>query len=269
MNKRTQLEISNSITGAKQDNPKNRSNQISLKNIKNHSISVGLEDIDNAIFYYFENIIKPIVYQNGETIKVPIIYGNPERWKSMQKDGGYRDKSGALLLPVIAITRTSLTKDRTVTNKLDANRPNLYTTLSKNYNQKNSYSNFNILNNRKPVEQFNITVVPSYVTIEYECLIQTYYFDQLNKLIEAIEYASDSYWGNPEEFKFRSFIDNFKTTTEISTEKERFAKGSFTIRLRGYIVPDVLQKDIQSIKIINSKSKITINTEIVSNLTNI
>ena len=47
--------------------------------------------------------------------------------------------------------------------------------------------------------------------MEYECLIQTYYMSQLNKIIEACEYASDAYWGDPSKFKFRAFIDSFTT----------------------------------------------------------
>jgi hypothetical protein len=31
----------------------------------------------------------------------------------------------------------------------------------------------------------------------------------MNKLIEAINYASDSYWGDPESFKFKASIDSF------------------------------------------------------------
>ena len=37
-------------------------------------------------------------------------------------------------------------------------------------------------------------------------MIFTYYNDQLNKIMEALEYASDSYWGDPERFKFKATI---------------------------------------------------------------
>ena len=40
--------------------------------------------------------------------------------------------------------------------------------------------------------------------------------EQLNKIIESCEYASDAYWGNPERFKFRAFIDSFTTATELT-----------------------------------------------------
>ena len=86
---------------------------------------------------------------------------------------------------------------------LDANMPNLYGTFQKAFNAKNAYSNFSILNNRVPVKQFHAVAIPDYVNIEYSCIIQTYYMEQLNKIIEACEYASDAYWGDPERFKFR------------------------------------------------------------------
>ena len=37
------------------------------------------------------------------------------------------------MLPIIVIKRDSLSKDRTVANKLDANQPNLYGQWSKQY----------------------------------------------------------------------------------------------------------------------------------------
>lgn len=261
----TQSEISYDIIGTSKVSI-NRSEKLSMRNNNSKPITVGLEDIDSAIFYYFNEVIKPYVIQNNERIAVPVIYSSPERWKSYQKDGYYRDKSGGIMLPIIAIKRDSIEKDRTLTNKLDANHPNLYSSSQKTYDQKNSYSNFNILNNRIPTKQFNLTVVPSYVTLEYSCIVQTYYVEQLNKIVEAIEYASDSYWGDPERFKFRAFIDIFNTTVELIAEQKRSAKATFSIRLRGYIIPETLQKDLTAVKYINSKSKITMDVEIISNI---
>jgi hypothetical protein len=243
----------------------NRSTKLSFKDDTTKPFSIGIQDLDEAVFYYFENVIQPFVYQNGERYKVPIVYGSPESWKSYQKDGYYRDKNGAIMLPIIAIKRDSIAKDRSVTNKLDSNQPNLYATFQKSFNPKNFYSNFAALNNKIPVKTFHAVAVPDYVTLEYSCIIQTYYMEQLNKVIESIEYASDAYWGNPERFKFRAFIDQFTTATELSAGQDRLVKGTFTIRLRGYIIPDTLQKDLNSIKKVNSKSKFIIQVEAVTN----
>ena len=244
----------------------NRSAQMSFKDDDTKQFSVGVKDIDEAVFYYFEEKIKPYVYQNGARREVPVIYGAPERWKSFQRDGYYRDKKGAIMLPIIVIKRDSITKDRTVANKLDANQPNLYGVFSRQFGQKNFYSNFGALNNRIPVETFQVVAQPDYVTMEYSCLVQTYYMEQLNKIIEACEYGSDAYWGNPERYMFRSFIDSFNTATELTVNKDRLVTGTFNIRLRGYLIPDTIQKDLSSTKKFNSKAKVTITTETVSDV---
>ena len=247
----------------------NRSEKQSFKGDTTKQYSVGIKDLDEAVFYYFQNVIKPFVYQNGERREVPVIYGSPERWKSFQKDGYYRDKNGALMLPIIVIKRDTLTKDRTVANKLDSNQPNLYGVYSKNFNSKNFYSNFSTLNNRKPVETFYVVAQPDYVTLTYSCIIQTYYMEQLNKIVEACEYASDSYWGDPERYKFRAFIDSFNTSTELTVNQDRLVKGTFGISLKGYIIPDTIQNELNSMKKYNSKAKITITSETLSDINNL
>ena len=246
--------------------PFNRSNQMSFKDDTTKPFTVGLKDIDESIMYYFENVIRPFVIQNGERISVPIIYGSPERWKSMQKDTYLRDKKGAIMMPIIVFKRDNMEKNRSLANKLDANMPNLYTSWQKVWNNKNIYSNFNLLNNRIPPKQFIANVVPDYVTLSYSCIIQTYYVEQLNKIIEAINYASDSYWGNPERFKFKALIDSFATVTELQQSQERLVKGTFSLKMHGYIIPETVQKDLNSVKKYNSKSKIIFSMETDSTL---
>lgn len=247
----------------------NRSTKISQKGETSKTYSVGIKDIDEAVFYYFNNVIQPFVFQNGERRAVPIIYGNPERWKSYQRDGYYRDKGGSVMLPIIVIKRNTIAKDRSTYNKLDSNSPNLYGTFQKDFNPKNIYNNFNLLNNRVPTKQFNTVVVPDYLDITYSCIVQTYYMEQLNKIIESVEYASDSYWGNPERFKFNARVNSFSTAAEITAGQDRLVKSNFDINLRGYIVPDVMQKDLNAIKKLNSKSKITISTETTGNINDV
>tara|TARA_B110000444_G_C18705890_1_gene531273 strand:+ start:15 stop:998 length:984 start_codon:yes stop_codon:yes gene_type:complete len=241
--------------------PFNRSEKMSFKDDTVKPFSVGIKDIDESIMYYFNNVIQPSVIQNNERVPVPIIYGSPERWKSIQKDAYYRDKKGAIMMPIIMFKRDGLEKNRKLANKLDANMPNLYTSWQKSYNSKNFYSNFNTLNNRVPTKQFIANVVPDYVNLTYSCIIQTYYVEQLNKIIEAINYASDSYWGDPERFKFMARIDNFTTVTELVQSQERLVRGTFTLKMYGYIVPDIIQKDLSSVKKYNDKSKIIFSME--------
>jgi hypothetical protein len=215
-----------------------------MKNDTVKDISVGLQDIDEAIMYYFTNVIKPNVVQNGQQIAVPVIYGSPERWKSVQADGFYRDNSGRLMAPLIMFKRETIEKDRTLGNKLDGNKAHLYQVVGSKYNARNAYDNFDILNNRKPSEQYYISVVPDYVTITYSCIIFTDFVEQNNKLVEAINFASDAYWGDPARYKFRSMIDSFTTTTLLEEGTDRAAKSTFTIKVNGYIIPNTVNKDM-------------------------
>ena len=247
----------------------NRSEKLSWTGDTTKPFSIGLKDLDEAVFYYFENVIKPFVYQNGERREVPIIYGSPERWKQIQKDGYYRDKKGKIMMPLITFKRNNIEKNRTVTNKLDANFPNNISVFEKPYSSKNAYSNFDLLNNKKPIKQYYAVVVPDYVTVTYDFIISTYYVEQLNILIEAMNYASDSYWGDPEKFKFRARIDSFATPVEIQTSGERVVKSTFSLKIHGYIVPPTIQKELASIKKYYGPNQITFNYETTSNIKDI
>ena len=256
-----------SPTGNPNDADKvNRGNQFSYKDDTVKPLSIGLEDLDWAIMYYFQNVIKPFVIQNGERIEVPVIYGSPEKWKSFQKDGFYRDLNGRIMAPLIAFKKNSIEKNRNLTNKLDANNPHNIAVTGQRYSKQNAYSKFNILNNIKPEETLYASVVPDYLTITYDCVIFTYYNDQLNKIIEAVQYASDAYWGDPERFKFRAHIDSFPITNELSDNGERSVRSAFTIKLFGYIVPDTLQKDTTFISKFSNRNKLVINSEVVTNI---
>jgi hypothetical protein len=245
---------------------KNRADQISFKDDTTKPFSIGIQDIDEAVMYYFKEVIKPFVIQNGERIAVPIIYASPEKWSSFQKDGYYRDAKGKIMYPIIVFKRDSIEKDRTTGNKLDANQPVNYGIFYKQYTPDNAYDNFSVLNNRKPTKTYYATVIPDYLTVKYSCIIFTYYVEQLNKIVEAIEYASDSYWGNPEKFKFRTKIDSFNTAVELQNEDERIVKCTFDIQLRGHIIPDVPQKDLNAIKKFRNSSKINIISETTTDL---
>jgi hypothetical protein len=258
----------NPETGETAGNPNkagrlNRGEQVSFKDDTVKPFSLGFKEIDEALFYYMENIIKPTVQQNGVVQKVPVVYGSPERWKQIQKDGYYRDSKGKIMMPLITFKRNSIEKNRSLTNKLDSNSPNNINVFTKTYSKNNTYGNFNILNNKIPQKEYYAVVVPDYVTITYDFIIATYYIEQLNKLIEAFNYASDSYWGDPEKFKFKAMIDSFATPVELVQGGERTVKATFSLKLHGYIVPLTTQKDLSSIKKFNNKTTVVIEEKLM------
>lgn len=245
---------------------KRRENQRTRKNDDVKDFSVGLKDIDSAIVFYFQNVIKPSVVQNGVKIPVPFIYGSPERWASVQKDGYYRDKDGKMQTPLIMFKRDSVEKNRTLGNKMDANNPIHYGVFEKKYSNKNIYDAFGILTNRIPVREFYGVIIPDYVNLVYSCTVFAEYVEQMNKIVESINFASDAYWGDPERFKFRAAIDNYTTTTELVEGGDRTVKTTFQIKLAGYIVSDAINTSVANPKKFFSKSAVSFKIETAGNV---
>ena len=228
--------------------------------------SIGLRDIDETIVYYFNNVIKPSVLQNGTRKNVPIIYGSPERWAAVQKDGFYRDKNGKIQAPLIMYKRDSLEKNRSLGNKLDANNPVNFGIFEKKFSMKNVYDRFSILNNRDRVKEYYGVIIPDYVNITYSCIIFTDYVEQMNKIIESVNFAADSYWGDPERFKFRAMIDNFTTVTELNQGEDRKVRTEFQINMLGHIVSDSINAQLNGLNKFYSKSAISFKIETAGNI---
>jgi hypothetical protein len=247
-------------------NQTDRSKQTTRKTDKIKDISIGLEDIDYAIKYYFDTVIKPQVTQDGNMIPVPVKYSSPERWKSVQQDGYYRDTNGKLVLPIIIYKRDNIEKNRGLGNKIDANFPSLFQTFETRYNARNQYDKFGILTNRIPSKQYYVSVVPDYVIVTYSVSIFTNYVEQNNKIIEAIEFAADSYWGDPNRWQFRTMIDSFATTNIINSGEDRAAVTTITLKVSGYLIPDSINKTISDSHLHYSPAQIVFGMEVVGDV---
>ena len=222
----------------------NRGNEIA-RNDSQPNVTLGLYDIDEIIKYYFDNVIKPTVKEAEKEIQVPVIYGSPERWKSIQKSGIYRDKKGKVQLPAIVYKRTSLEKNL-IGSKVDPNNP-IVRSFATSYSKANRYDNFSVLQGRGKVTEYHNIMVPDYVMLKYSCMVWTQYLEQLNPVVEDINYAANSYWGN-NQFKFMAKISSFTTDLEAELGKDRFAKASFDIDMNGYIIPNNMQKFMSEYK---------------------
>lgn len=225
----------------KKDKQRARENQISRQDDNAQSLKVGIGDMDEAIMYYFKEVILPRVDVGEANFQVPVEYASPEKWKAIQKQGYLRDKNGKRQLPLILFKRDSLTKNRNITSKVDANYPhNFYIQSIVKPNQRNYMDRFGITTNRVPERAYIVSVVPDYVKLEYSCVVLTDLITQMNPIIEAINFASDSYWGPENRFKFQSFVDSFKTEIVGEQNEDRTVRTTFTIRLNGYILPQTV-----------------------------
>ena len=215
----------------------NRADQVSVDNT--NAMKIGLYQIDAIIKYYFDNVIMPTVETEEGLKAVPVIYASPDRWKSVQKTGLLKDELGKLQLPAIAYKRTSM-ENVVIGSKVDPNNP-LIQSFQTAYSKKNRYDNFEVLTGRSPIKEYHNVVVPDYVKLSYDCIVWTDHLTQLNTILEDVNYAANSYWGN-DQFKFLSKISSYSTDLAVESGEDRAAKATFTIEMNGYIIPNNIQK---------------------------
>ena len=239
----------------------NRANLLRRDKDEIKNISNTIIDMDGAIMYYFNEVIKPTVTENKETVKVPVMYASPERWVSVQKQGFMRDKRQQLITPVIVFRRTGMEKNENIPiNKLDANKPQNFQTLTQKYSQSNRYDQFSRTVGITPNKEYFNVVVPDYVTLNYEFIIWTSYIEQMNKLIERINYTDNAYWGEPGKMRFRSRIESFSDASEMDAG-ERLVRTNFSVQLYGYIIPEEFNRYQTTTRQLTPK-KVIINMDV-------
>ena len=238
----------------------NRANQVRRDKDDIKNISVGIMEHDAAIMYYFNEVIKPSVVDNKETIKVPVMYASPERWYAMQRQGFLRDKRQQILTPVIVFRRTGIDKNENIpVDKLDANKPQNFQTFTQKYSQSNRYDQFSKTVGTTPNKEHFSVVVPDYVILNYEFTVFTSYIEQMNKVVEKINYTDGAYWGEPGKLRFRSRIESFSDASEM--DGERLVKTTFTVQLMGYIIPEEFNSMITTRRHLTPK-KVIINMDV-------
>jgi len=53
--------------------------------------------------------------------------------------------------------------------------------------------------------------------------------------------------------------------TELTQDEERIVRSTFSVKLNGYIIPEILQKDITALKKFSNKTKIIFSVEATDN----
>lgn len=231
--------------------------------------SCGVEDLDLAIFNLFDKQI-PLYYDlHGEVKKVPVIFATGERFALLRRKQPITDRNGALILPLISITRSSI---ENVPAKGIANNQMFPNIIKKRISQKDvAYRQQKNAENLKNVKGEDLNLDPDlslkprierniietiemppvkYFGANYEISIWSSYTQQMNKILETIMSA---YTLNPGQqfrvesekgYKFSAFVDaSISQDTNYSdfTDAERYIKYNMNINATGYIIaPNIL-----------------------------
>jgi hypothetical protein len=205
---------------------------------------------------YLEDTVLPQLEENDQSLKIPVIYGNSERWVGARRQGVYRDNKGKIQLPLFMIRRTSITKDESMPM---LNRHVSYPAITK-YSKDNRYDRFSALGSTvKPKQEIYRITMPDYVEVNYECMCWTSFTEQLNLVIEALNFAS-SYWGDKDRFKFRTSVSDYNVVNEVGEGTERINRVEFSLNVKAYLLPEKFDGE-NTIKKSMSIKRVVVATE--------
>jgi hypothetical protein len=178
--------------------------------------------------------INPTIVDSGRLVKVPINYASPERWKAIRKDGALRDKNGKVQTPAIVFRRSTVQRNDSL---LTLNRYLQYP-IQRKFSEKNKYDKFSILNGFSPRKEIYNVAMPDHVIINYEFIIWTELVEQCNSVVEAINFATEDYWGDKTRFKFRTSISDYNFETTVDSADDRIVKATFSLMCFAYLLPN-------------------------------
>lgn len=161
-----------------------------------------LETIDTALYNHINDDMDIFCVTNKGWEKVPVIWVSAERAYQIKKSKELRDVNlGAMILPVITVERTSVTKDLNRKGGVFGNIPPVNDakggsiTIARFINQEKT-SNFanadsmrwrgqknSTRKNKKVVYQTATIPLPVYIEATYSIKVQTEYQQQINEII--------------------------------------------------------------------------------------
>jgi hypothetical protein len=257
--------------------------------------SCGIEDIDRAFFNLFDKDI-PIVYakKDGEIKKVPIVFATGERFAINRRKEPVRDKNGALIIPLVTISRTGLDQkaDRLIEmgdiGTIDIKRrlskeDAVYQRLINSQNFKNVDEATSRRENQTPAGRTlggrllepnlgvgiyeTITIpTPKFFTLTYEITIWTQYVQHSNDILTLImssyhnvkartcRIETDSGYWFVATFDSDVSTDN---TFDNMTDDERIIKNSLKATVQGFIINPKLPGIPSGVRKLSSATQIS------------
>ena len=221
--------------------PETRAHQKRRDTDSIQDISVSLEDIDEAIMYQFEKRFNFELSQNGTSLRPPVIWDNAEDWVWAKKLDRIKTLGDRILLPLIIINRTSVTRDSDLdipTNRWTFNE-DYSAYINQHVRRKDPRNRFNETStvNKQAVNQTYVTHIPKYIECSYDVKIMTEYQTDMNNIVERIQYFSDQYWGDPNGYRFLSTTDDTSSEAQTDDSDNRYIEANISITTKGYILP--------------------------------
>ena len=219
-----------------------------------------IENVDAAMLDYVKDLNLHTMTPNGfESVKLTWV--SPERSLAAKRDVYFRDATGALILPIIAVERTNIAKDLSKKGAVWGNvvphddekggsikiARRIKQDKSSNFanadaHRKRGQVNFPGMRNNKIVYETISIPMPVYVEMSYKITLRTEYQQQMNQLITpfltkpgGVNYILISRHGH----RYEGFIQqDFSQNNNFAsfTSKERQLETTIEIKVLAYLI---------------------------------
>jgi len=228
-----------------------------------------LETIDYALYDWLDKELDIGADTNKGWKKVPVVWASAERAHQSKSKKELRDKTGALILPIMTVERTGITKDPSRRAALHGHMPNfrdakggsiviarrIQPVKSAQFSNAKSarlkggetnvgHGQVNSKGQSKPVYETITIPFPTYVELTYNISVKTEYQQQMNEIFTplinktgGINYFTLQRDGHRYEGFMPSDFSFDNTTSEPGDGYRKF-ETSFDVRVLGYIIGD-------------------------------
>jgi hypothetical protein len=241
---------------------------------------LNLEDIDIGFKDWFDKKLNIHLMNNqGNRVKIPVKLMAGERWASARQDF-VRDDDGTLLLPIIAISRTSKTGDPgDPLSRIfaDTNQDHTY---YKQVDPKSSLIKELVKSRPKnidpslPIYEVFTHKAPDHRILTYEVSIWTATVEDMNEVTQKIgqelnfKSVRSFQFESQDGFKFQAFEESeieSESNTGDFTNQERKVQEIFRYRVPGYTMPESNEKP-DVFKRYFSQTKLVFKKEVVKKI---
>ena len=105
--------------------------------------------------------------------------------------------------------------------------------------------------------------------INYDFIVWTDYIEQMDPIIEAINFSTEDYWGDKARYKFRTSISDYNFQTEAPADGDRVVKTTFTMIVYAYLLPETFENHKQTVEKSFTPRKIIFDAETVGDITSV
>ena len=250
----------------------------------------SIESIDYAITSWLKNDLDLSARTNEGFTKVPVLWQAPERSFQIKHEKSLRDDGGALKLPIVSITRTSITKDPTRKGSFQAN---LYShnkdgragriVIAKKIVQDKT-RNFAVAAsmrtvvgehqayyprvNKKVVIQSLSIPIPVYVNLEYKIILKSEYQEQMNSLVAPFIARTgqiNAFTLKRNGHLYEAFINqDFTQTNNVDDlqEEMRMYTTEIGVRVLGYLIGEGENDDRPIVRVDENTVEVTFPREL-------